>query len=322
MIYTPSESMSAPSSLAAYSRNPGDSPIAAAISPMLEMGAYEALWTRPQASFKTLAELFQSHPDSVPSDHVELAVAEHHAMQVLQHFKERQIDRFGVRVHGAGEYPVRLRDAQYPVEVLYYRGDWSLADNPRAVAVVGTRNPSEDGIRRAKKLVRHLVEDGVVIVSGLAKGIDSVAHQTALEAGGKTIAVIGTPISEVYPKENAALQAKLADEYLVVSQIPVLRYMQQGIQGNKLFFPERNITMSALTIGTVIVEAGETSGTLTQARAALAQGRQLFILESNFRNALLTWPAKYEKRGAVRVTDYEQVAAHLPHAESTDGDQA
>lgn len=320
MLYTRSR-VTIPVSLAAFSRKPNESPIPGAISPLIEMGAYEALWKRPEASFKALAELFHAHRSSVPSDHVDLATAEQHAIKVLEHFKRRRIVKFGVRVHGAGEYPARLRDAEYPIELLYYRGDWTLADIPRAVAVVGTRNPSDDGVRRAKKLVRSLVEDGVVIVSGLAKGIDTVAHQTALEAGGKTIAVIGTPISEVYPKENAALQAKLADEYLVVSQIPVLRYMQQGPKGNRLFFPERNITMSALTIGTVIVEAGETSGTLTQARAALAQGRKLFILDNNFRNPRLTWPAKYEGRGAVRVTDYEQVAADLPQAESTDGDE-
>jgi len=313
--------MSTHSSLAAYGRSTGVGHIANAISPLLEMGAYETLWTRPQASFKTIAELFKAHPESVPSDHVELAAAEKSAMDVLEIFKERRISRFGIRVNGAGEYPERLRDAEYPIELLYYRGDWSLADIPRAVAVVGTRNPTDDGIRRAQKLVRRLVEDGVVIVSGLAKGIDTVAHQTALEAGGQTIAVVGTPLSEVYPKENAALQAKLSEEHLVVSQIPVLRYMQQGVHGNRLFFPERNITMSALTFGTVIIEAGETSGTLTQARAALAQKRKLFILDSNFRNPLLTWPAKYEKKGAVRVTDYEQVAAHLPSLETADGDE-
>ncbi len=319
MLYT-HIGMSTPASLASFSRGPADSPIADAISPLIEMGAYEALWTRPEASFKTLAELFRSHGKSVPSDHVELAEAERHAVQVLEHFKERRIAKFGVRVHGAGEYPARLRDAQYPIELLYYMGDWSLADVPRAVAVVGTRNPTDEGIRRAQKLVRRLVGDGVVIVSGLARGIDTVAHTTALEAGGQTIAVIGTPISEVYPKENAALQRKLAEEHLVVSQIPVLRYRRQGVQSNRFFFPERNITMSALTMGTVIVEAGETSGTLTQARAALAQGRKLFILESNFRNALLTWPAKFEKRGAVRMTDYEQIAERLPPAEPDDGD--
>src|SRR5438270_14070370 len=121
-------------SLAQLPRHPKDSPIAHAISPLVEMGAYEALWTQRQASFKTLAELFASHRGSVPSDFIDLGTAERHATQVLEVFKERRIGDFGVRVHGAGEYPDRLRDAEHPIELLYYRGDWTLADNPRAVA--------------------------------------------------------------------------------------------------------------------------------------------------------------------------------------------
>jgi DNA processing protein len=307
-------------SLAQLPRAPKESPIAHAISPLLEMGAYEALWLQKHAWFKTLAELFDSHAGSVPSDFIDLDIAERRAREVLQIFRERRIGEFGVRVHGAGEYPDRLRDAEHPVELLYYRGDWTLADSPRAIAVVGTRKPSEDGIRRARKLVRRLVEDGFVIVSGLAQGIDTVAHTAAIEAGGKTIAVIGTPISDVYPKENVALQRRIADEYLLMSQVPVLRYMRQDHRGNRLFFPERNVTMSALTLGTVIIEAGETSGTLTQARAALSQKRKLFILENNFRNPSLTWPAKYEARGANRISEYEQLTEYLPARGTGDGD--
>src|SRR5688572_2368337 len=94
------------------------------------------------AGFTALAQLFLAHSNSVPSDHVDLVAAEQHATRVLGRFNERRIGKFGVRVHGAGEYPARLRDAEYPIELLYYRGDWTLADIPRAVAVVGTRNPS------------------------------------------------------------------------------------------------------------------------------------------------------------------------------------
>ncbi len=292
--------------------DPKGSPFAHSISPLMELGAYEALWLQPQSSFKTIGELFKQNPGGVPTDFLDLESAERHARDVLKICRGRGVDHFGIRVHGAGEYPDRLRDAEYPIELLYYRGDWSLADFPRAVAVVGTRNPTEEGIRRARKLVKNLVADGVVIVSGLAKGIDRIAHTTAIESGGQTIAVIGTPICEVYPKENAELQARLAADYLVISQIPVLRYQRQDWRTNRLFFPERNITMSALTVATVIVEASETSGTLTQARAALAQGRKLFILDSNFHNPAITWPATYEKRGAIRVTDYHQIAEHLP----------
>ena len=112
-------------------------------------------------------------------------------------------------------------------------------------------------------------------------------------------------------KQNIDLQKRIADQFLVISQVPIVRYSRQGPQGNRLFFPERNATMSALTEATVIVEAGNTSGTLIQARHALQQRRTLFILESCFRNPQLTWPAKFVERGAIRVAEFEEIKAHL-----------
>jgi DNA processing protein len=156
-----------------------------------------------------------------------------------------------------------------------------------------------------------LVKDGYTVVSGLARGVDTAAHETAIEVGGETIAVIGTPLDQAYPKENAELQRRIARDYLLVSQVPVLCHAQRPPTVNRFFFPERNITMSALTQATVIVEAGETSGTLIQARAALAQGRKLFILDSNFRNPKLTWPARFAEIGAIRVKDFEDIKSAL-----------
>jgi DNA processing protein len=103
----------------------------------------------------------------------------------------------------------------------------------------------------------------------------------------------------------------IARDHLLISQVPVLRYAVQAPPQNRLFFPERNVTMSALTEGTIIVEAGETSGTLTQARAALHQGRKLFILESCFNRTDITWPARFEAEGAVRVRQSEDIWAAL-----------
>src|SRR3546814_3798207 len=119
------------------------------------------------------------------------------------------------------------------------------------------------------------------------------------------LVVIGTPLGEYYPRENAELQKFIAAEHLLISQVPVLRYGRQNPQHNRFFFPERNATMSALTLGTIIVEAGETSGTLTQARAAFHQGRKLFILDSCFQRTDITWPARFEKDGALRVRTTE-----------------
>lgn len=280
-----------------------------AISPLMEMGAYEALWDKPGTTFKTLSEKFAARPDAVPSDFVSATKAHEYADFVQMRFREADVTRFGVRIHGAGEYPQKLRDAAHPIELLYYQGWWDLVES-RSVAVVGTREPTKDGIARATRLVKELVKDNFTIVSGLASGIDTIAHETAIEEGGRTIAVIGTPLSHVYPKDNAELQRKIAREFLLISQVPVKRYERQDYRRNRLFFPERNITMSALTEATIIVEAGETSGTLIQARAALNQGRKLFILDNCFRKGL-SWPRKFADKGAVRVVDYDDIRKNL-----------
>lgn len=280
------------------------------ISPKEELGAYEALWDAPNATFKSIADLFREHPGAVPSDLVSPKKAAEYAEKALSLFARGGIRSFGVRIHGAGEYPQKLRDARHPIELLYYRGVWELVETP-CVSIVGTRNPSEAGKARARRLVKYFVNKKYTIVSGLARGIDTEAHNAALEADGKTIGVIGTPLSIAYPKENSALQEHIAQHHLLISQVPVVRYSQHGPTINRTFFPERNITMSALSKATIIVEAGETSGTLTQARAALYQGRTLFILDACFRDTSLTWPKKYAERGAVRVRDFGDIEAKL-----------
>jgi DNA processing protein len=283
-----------------------ETPALAPISPRRELGAYEALWLEKGATFKTIAEKFAADPTALPSDFVPPARTAECAAEVMRVLKVAGVHRFGIRVNHAGDYPARLRDAKHPVELLYYQGTWELTET-RGVAVVGTRKPSDDGTERAERLARELVNRGFTIVSGLAAGIDTAAHTAAIAANGSTIAVIGTPLGTYYPKENFELQDQIARGYLLISQVPVLRYGQQAVPQNRLFFPERNITMSALTEATVIVEASETSGTLTQARAALYQGRKLFILNSCFERDDLTWPARFEAQGAIRVRELDDI---------------
>ena len=175
------------------------------ISPFRELGAYEALWTDSKASFRTIAERFGQRPGAVPSDFVSDADALRYAAQARDILARSGVEKFGIRVHGAGDYPERLRNAEYPVELLYYQGWWDLAESP-SVAVVGTREPSSDGRARARTLVKNLIDDNFTVVAGLAKGIDTEVHQTAIALGGRTIAVIGTPLNLRYPKENSPLQ--------------------------------------------------------------------------------------------------------------------
>lgn len=278
-----------------------------AISPLVELGAYEALWLEPSASFKSLATIMRGKPSALPSDFVPRDKVLVCADEVLDKLAKAGIRDFGIRIHGAGEYPARLRDASDPVELLYFQGWWDLVNTQKAVAVVGTRQITEEGIRRTRKLVKLLVLHGYTIVSGLAKGVDTAAHTTAIENGGWTIAVPGTPLTHYYPRENEDLQKRIAKDFLLISQVPVLRYAQQDYRRNRLFFPERNKTMSALTAATIIVEAGETSGTLIQAQAAFEQKRKLFILDSCFNRPDLTWPHRFLERGAVRVRDFEDI---------------
>ncbi len=285
-------------------------PALAPISPRRELGAYEALWLEKGATFKTLADRFALDAEALPSDFVSAQLAEQCAAEAMAKLKKAGVHQFGVRIYHAGDYPAKLRDARHPVELLYYRGAWEITET-RCVAVVGSREASPDGIRRAERLARELVDRDFTVVSGLAKGVDSAAHRGAIARGGRTISVVGTPLGSCYPKENADLQEEIARDHLLISQVPVLRYAKQAPRHNRLFFPERNVTMSALTEGTIIVEAGDTSGTLTQARAALQQGRKLFILDNCFQRTDITWPARFEAEGAVRVKTPDDIWSAL-----------
>ncbi|MGD9598477.1 MAG: DNA-processing protein DprA [Steroidobacteraceae bacterium] len=179
---------------------------------------------------------------------------------------------------------------------LFLQGDESLLRRGPRVSVVGSRKASEEGMRRAQVLVRALVRHDMVVVSGLAEGIDRVAHETAIEAGGRTIAVIGTPLDVSYPKENAALQARIAREHLLVSQFA------PGVAVTPKNFPIRNRLMALLTDATVIVEAGEKSGTIHQGWEALRLGRLLFLMESVAMDTSLSWPAEFIRYGAQVLT--------------------
>ena len=292
-------------------------PAIAPISPKKELGAYEAMWLEQGATFKTIADKFAADPTAMPSDFVAPSTTAATAEEVFAKLFKDGVKRFGVRINHAGDYPKKLRDAKHPIEVLYYQGAWELTET-RCIAIVGSREASDEGKKRARQLARDLSakkrddgKDDFTIVSGLAAGIDTAAHTAAIEFGARTIAVIGTPLGQYYPKENRALQDQIAKDFLLISQVPVLRYAKQAPPQNRLFFPERNATMSALTEATIIVEAGETSGSLTQAKAAFYQGRKLFILDSCFQRTDITWPARFEAQGAIRVRSMDDIWSAL-----------
>lgn len=202
---------------------------------------------------------------------------------------------------GLNEYERRHAPAQ-----LFACGDVALLHAAARVAVVGSRKASLPGRKRVARLVSELVEHGVVIVSGLAAGIDTAAHEKTMELGGRTIAVLGTPVDEAHPAANAPLQARMMRSDLVVTQFapghPTLRSN----------FPRRNRTMALLCHASVIVEAGDSSGTLSQGWEALRLNRPLFIPRSVFESKELTWPEEMRKYGAQVLQDVEQILDILP----------
>lgn len=277
-------------------------------SPWNEAVAYEALWAMSGATTKSIAEIFERQRGEAVLPSVALEREGYLGKEeILEKVQDYLRDKsFSVQVSGGYQYPRRLRDAKYPLELFYYRGDIGLLDS-RCISVVGTRGVSEEGRRRTGKLTRLLVKNDFTIVSGLARGVDTTAHDTAIEAGGRTIGVIGTPIDEYHPRENRALQDKIAESYLLISQIPFFRYSQDHWKSRRRNFPERNATMSALSEATVIVEAGDTSGTRTQAKACINQKRKLFILNNCFETPNIKWPWLYQEQGAVRVKDFDDI---------------
>lgn len=171
---------------------------------------------------------------------------------------------------------------------VYCAGDLGLLSQ-RTVSVVGTREISDDGRRRTSRLARELAAAGVVVMSGLAKGVDTAAHTSAIASDGRTVAVIGTPLQKAYPIENADLQAEIAKEHLLISPFA---------EGEPVFkgnFPKRNRVMALLSDATVIVEASDTSGTLHQAAECIRQGRWLFILKSVIDDPSVSWPERFLK---------------------------
>lgn len=275
----------------------------AAISPLDEMVAYETLWGRRNQTLKKISGLFKGHKIS-PSQLLEQQTDYAEAVEIVDKVKSLMKEKsgFSVSVHGDFLYPEKLQEAKYPIELFYYKGDIGVLDS-RCISVVGSRKCSEDGLARTRKLVKELVSHDLTIVSGLALGVDTAALETAIQHKGRVVGVIGTPIDQYYPPANRDLQDRIARNHLLISQVPFYRYATESFMARKLYFPQRNETMSALSEATIIVEASETSGTLTQARAALQQRRKLFILNSAFERKDLKWPAKFEKKGAIRVRE-------------------
>lgn len=160
---------------------------------------------------------------------------------------------------------------------------------------MGTRKASEQGLEQARALSRELAERGVTVLSGLARGIDAAAHEAALEAGGRTVAVMGTGIERIYPREHGPLGERIAERGALVSQFwPDAPPTRQS-------FPMRNVVMSGMAVGTIVLEASSTSGARMQARLALEHGKRLFLVRSLVMQE--SWARRYAEHPATTVVE-------------------
>ena len=206
-----------------------------------------------------------------------------------------------------GSYPYLLREIADPPITLYVRGDWQACFDAPSIGVVGSRRCSTYGENASTFLARDLAERGICIVSGLARGIDSAAHRAAIDGKGKTIAVLGTGINQVYPKENAKLVEQILESGgAIVSQFPL---ETPPIPEN---FPYRNRVISGLSLGVLIVEASERSGSLITARLAMEQNREVFAVPGNISSKNSFGTNYLIKSGAKLVQQWQDVVLELP----------
>jgi DNA processing protein len=218
-----------------------------------------------------------------------------------------QTTEIRVTTLGEADYPEVLRWIPEPPPVLYIWGTLRHEDS-LAVAVVGSRKPSPYGQLAAQRLSAELAQYGFTVVSGLARGVDSLAHQGALQAGGRTIAVLGSGINVVYPPEHRRLYEAIREQGAVVSEFPF------DTKPDRWNFPRRNRIISGLTLGTLVIEASDQSGSLHTARHALEQGREVFAVPGRIDAPSSRGTNNLIKRGAKLVEGLDDILEEFPEA--------
>lgn len=201
-------------------------------------------------------------------------------------------------------YPKHLRNIYNPPKVIYIKGDLGFEDEI-SIAIVGSRKATTYGKWVAEKFAKELAGLGITIISGLARGIDTKAHEGALMTKGRTIAVLGNGIDSIYPKANKILSEKIQNNGAVITEYPL------GVQPLPYNFPMRNRIISGLSLGVLVVEASENSGSLITAQIALEQGREVFAIPGNINNIYSKGTNLLIKDGAKLVTDIEDIIEEI-----------
>ncbi len=198
-------------------------------------------------------------------------------------------------------YPIILKNIYLPPPVLYYYGEIQEISFESSISIVGSRSASYYGLKMSEKIALELASLGITVVSGMARGVDSMAHVGAIKGGGKTVAVLGNGVDIVYPKENKNLYKEIMENGLVLSEYP------PGTQPLPYNFPRRNRIISGLSMGIVVVEAAAKSGSLITAKYALEQGREVYALPGNVNNRNSTGTNLLIKDGAKLVTSCKDI---------------
>lgn len=240
------------------------------------------------ASWKTIHRLFQIDPTfssiftlspSVLQTYLPLSSQQYtrffqdlHSLHIQSMIKTYKDNHIRVITIFDFDYPPLLKHIYEPPWVLYAKGNIDLLSSLKVISIVGTRQPTKEGIESLRRLIPPLVAHDWIIVSGLAVGIDTLAHEIAIESGGNTIAVIAGGFNHIYPKQNKKLAKRLMDDHLILSEHP------PHVRPQKWHFPLRNRIISGISLGTVVVQAKEKSGSLITASLALEQGREVFAV--------------------------------------------
>lgn len=268
-------------------------------------------------SFKKLASHFADPTQSLSATAAELSAIEgidRKAVDGLLAFTqwdevEQEVQRAeeaGVKIipFGSGIYPARLRSIADPPPCLYVKGEIRREDD-KAVAVIGTRSASHYGRRVARDLCRGLASLGFTVISGMARGIDGVAHDEALNAGGRTIAVLGSGVDRAYPPEHRKLYHRISENGAVISELPL------GAPPLAFNFPARNRLISGLSAGVVVVEATEKSGSLITAAIALEQGREVFAVPGEVGSSRSRGGHRLIRQGAKLVENVDDILEEI-----------
>jgi DNA processing protein len=241
----------------------------------------------------------------VASDAAEAISARRYRAMADEIFDWIHRENYSLLLRGAADYPALLSEIYDPPLLLYCRGDVGVLGLP-CVAVVGTRRPTFYGLQVAQGLAYELSKRGLTVVSGLARGIDAAAHRGSLEAEGRTAAVFGCGIDVVYPREHQRLAQQISERGLVISEFP------PGTSPAPQNFPVRNRIISGVSLGAVIVEASEYSGSLITARLAMEQNREVFAIPGNITSPQSFGPNYLIKQGAKLVQVWRDVVEELP----------